>query len=654
MVMENILITIGRDDPDSAMKLIDLFITAAENTDLPQWKARGLNRKANSYIIKSDYKKANEILWQSIRISKENNLKSALADSYYNLGKSEYEQGHYIDALRNFEKNLSIVEEIGDEDINNTLLAIGSVYFHHGDYLRSLEYFSKSMKLTRESGDSVGLADLYNNVGAIYFYQDEFLKAIEYYQKSLRLDEHLGDEYGIAISLSNIGEAYLNQGDYSKSIEYLQKSIDICNSREEKSLLTFSISILANAYSHQGNFKLAQEYYQKGYELSQDIGSMHDLTTISVSRGNLFLQTRNFQNAIIWCEKGLGLAEENNILEKQKDACECLYKSNKALGNGIKALEYHERFLTLSDSLKLRETQKQLQQMEFANQVEADSILREQEKLEAELAYQKEVSRQKSRKNLFIFTGIGICILAIGLLFQLSHVRKSRAIIRSEKLRSENLLLNILPSEVADELKEKGESVAKRFDDVSVLFTDFQGFTELSSILNPEELVDEINVCFKAFDEIITSYGIEKIKTIGDAYMAAAGLHIPRTSSVKDVVLAGLDMQAFLGKRKSSQQSINKFFFEMRVGIHTGSVVAGVVGTKKFQYDIWGDTVNIASRMESSGEVSKVNISKATYDMITDDSDFKFESRGMVRAKNKGDIEMYFVELAKKPVSKLI
>jgi len=653
VAMENILTRIGRDNPDTAMMLVDLFITVAENTDLPHWKAKSLNHKGLCYIYKSDYEKANQILWQSIQISEEYNLKSTLASSYYYLGTSKYEQGLYIDALRNYKKSLSIREEIGDVDINNTLIAIGSVYFYHGDYLRSLEYFSKSLKLKKENKDSVGLSILYTNIGAIYFYQDEFLKAIEYYQKGLGLDEHLDDEYGISVSLTNIGEAYLYQGDYERSIEFLQRSIDISNSRDDKARLAFSISILAEAYSHNGNFKLAQEYYQKGYEISLELGLVNYLAAISVSRGDLFRRVGNLREAIIWCKKGLELAEENNILVKQKEACECLYESTKALGNGIIALEYHERFLTLSDSLKLRETQKLLQQMEFANQVEEDSILREQEKLEAKLAFQQEVSRQKARKNLFLFVGIGIFILAICLWFLLSQTRKSRAIIRTEKQRSENLLLNILPNEVADELKEKGESVAKKFDDVSVLFTDFQGFTELSGILNPEELVDEINVCYKAFDEIITYYNIEKIKTIGDAYMAAAGLHIPRTSTVKDVVMAGLDMQSFMGKRKLSQQSINKPFFEMRAGIHTGSVIAGVVGIKKFQYDIWGDTVNIASRIESSGEVGKVNISKSTYDLIKNDTDFRFISRGMVHAKSKGDMEMYFVDLTKQPVSKL-
>ena len=147
-----------------------------------------------------------------------------------------------------------------------------------------------------------------------------------------------------------------------------------------------------------------------------------------------------------------------------------------------------------------------------------------------------------------------------------------------------------------------------------------------------------------AFDHIITSRGIEKIKTIGDAYMAAAGLHTPRTSTTKDVVLAAIEMQEYMVSRKREREEMGKPFFKMRIGIHTGPVIAGIVGVKKFQYDIWGDTVNTASRIESACEVGKVNISQATYELLKTQKNFHFESRGKVTVKGKGDIDMWFVE----------
>ncbi len=235
-------------------------------------------------------------------------------------------------------------------------------------------------------------------------------------------------------------------------------------------------------------------------------------------------------------------------------------------------------------------------------------------------------------------------MIIIGTLTRLNYIRKSKAILQIEKDRSENLLLNILPEEIAEELKENGYAEAKNFDFTSILFTDFKGFTKTSETLSPKELVTELNSCFKAFDGIIEKFKIEKIKTIGDAYMAVGGLPKPYDFSVKNTVLAALEMQEFIIKRKKRNDLLKLPSFEMRVGIHTGPVVAGIVGIKKFQYDIWGDTVNTASRMESNGEVGKVNISETTYNLLKNDPDFLFEHRGKIAVKGKGEVTMYFVE----------
>jgi adenylate cyclase len=226
----------------------------------------------------------------------------------------------------------------------------------------------------------------------------------------------------------------------------------------------------------------------------------------------------------------------------------------------------------------------------------------------------------------------------------MNNIRKSRRAIQKEKDISEGLLLNILPASVADELKVKGQAEARHFDQATILFSDFRDFTVISEQLTPAELVQEINVCFKAFDEIMTRYDIEKIKTIGDAYMAAGGIPIKREDATRQVILAALHMQQFIVGRTKERIAAKQPAFDMRIGIHTGPVVAGVVGVKKFQYDIWGDTVNIANRMESNGEVGKVNISETTYQLIKDDPHFTFTPRGMLQVKGKGAMSMYFVE----------
>jgi class 3 adenylate cyclase len=320
------------------------------------------------------------------------------------------------------------------------------------------------------------------------------------------------------------------------------------------------------------------------------------------------------------------------------------------MGKGNEALVYLEKMNVLNDSLNAEETTKKLQQMEFAKQVLQDSIAQaETDRLVLE-AHQEEMRAEEKTRNIGFGIGALVLIMAIGLYSRLRYVRKSKDIIESERDRSDNLLLNILPADIAAELKEKGKADARDFDLVSILFTDFKGFTEASAKLSAQDLVSEINICFEAFDGIITKYGVEKIKTIGDAYMAAGGLPVPTDDSVKNTVLAALEMQAFISARSQQQKAKSLPFFEMRVGIHTGPVVAGIVGVKKFQYDIWGDTVNTASRMESAGEVGKVNVSQATYELLKDTStplgvtnQFEFESRGKIEAKGKGEMEMWFV-----------
>lgn len=217
----------------------------------------------------------------------------------------------------------------------------------------------------------------------------------------------------------------------------------------------------------------------------------------------------------------------------------------------------------------------------------------------------------------------------------------------AEKKKSDDLLHNILPEEVADELKRTGQSEAKQFKQVTVLFTDFTHFTETTQQLIAKALVEELNICFKKFDEIVDKYGIEKIKTIGDSYMAAGGLHAGASVPLH-VVSAGLEMQDFMLARAAARNPKGLPVFDMRVGIHTGPVVAGIVGVKKFQYDIWGDTVNTASRMESYGQEGKVNISTETYELVKDEPDFTFVSRGIQDVKGKGNIAMWFVSWAKK------
>jgi adenylate cyclase len=224
---------------------------------------------------------------------------------------------------------------------------------------------------------------------------------------------------------------------------------------------------------------------------------------------------------------------------------------------------------------------------------------------------------------------------------QNQQIEAQKAEIDIERTRAEGLLLNILPDEVATELKQKGSATPQHYESVSVLFTDFQGFTRISATMNPTDVVRELNEFFLKFDEICERHKLEKIKTIGDSYMCAGGLPVANQSHPTDTVAAAREMLKVVEQHNANLAKAGKAPWNIRIGVHTGEVVAGVVGSKKFAYDIWGDTVNTASRMESNCPVGEINISEATYKLVS--QVFKCEYRGEVEVKNKGKMGMYLV-----------
>ncbi|HSM63331.1 MAG TPA: adenylate/guanylate cyclase domain-containing protein, partial [Gillisia sp.] len=252
--------------------------------------------------------------------------------------------------------------------------------------------------------------------------------------------------------------------------------------------------------------------------------------------------------------------------------------------------------------------------------------------------------QKKNQENIVIAVLVAlflIILLSIGLYRRNNFIRRTNLIIEKEKNRSEHLLRNILPEGTALELKETGRVKAKKFDAVSVLFTDFEGFTKFSESLSPEDLVASVDYYFSKFDKIIEKYGLEKIKTIGDSYMCAAGVPFSMKDHATIMMYAALEILEFVEETKKNNLEIGARF-EIRIGINSGPLVAGVVGSKKFAYDIWGDAVNMASRMESCSEIGKINISENTYQLVKDT--FLCTERGKIEVKNKGPMSMYFVE----------
>jgi len=227
------------------------------------------------------------------------------------------------------------------------------------------------------------------------------------------------------------------------------------------------------------------------------------------------------------------------------------------------------------------------------------------------------------------------------------QLERSLIELSEEKQKADNLLLNILPVKIAAELKNTAKIEPVHFDSASVMFTDFVDFTRISEKISPQKLIGELDFYFSFFDTVVEKYNLEKLKTIGDSYMCAGGIPTPNNTHAHDIVMAALEIQNFfLNKRRSIKLPAQSHQFDIRIGINSGPLIGGVIGKKKFLYDVWGDTVNVASRMESSGVPGRVNISRSTYLLVK--NHFECEYRGKIVAKNKGRIEMYFVNAVRK------
>ncbi len=559
-------------------------------------------------------------------------------------GAALYLKGDLSGALDHFQQCLSVDEALGDRSgIAAALANIGSIHFIMGDRARALDHYLRSLRMEEELGGRTGIAPTLNNVGLIYKELGDMQQALAYFTRSAKISEKRGDRKGVASAWSHMGDTQFEQGDKAVALELFKRSLAIRKELDDRSGIAKDLTSIGRCHMALGRYEDAMAQFVESLRISTALSDNYGLASTMRTMGQLHLLQGRQRAALRDCAEALHLAGKVGSIEIQRDACACLHEGHKALGEHDKALAAHERMVLLNDSLKVEETTELVRQMEFAERVRNDSLEQVERQRLVDEAHREEIRGKNMARNIAVASGILLLLVAGGLFQRYRFIQRSKATIEHERDRSDALLLNILPAKIAAELKEQGRAAAHEFGQVSILFTDFKDFTETSATLSAQELVGEIHSCFKAFDAIMDKFGIEKIKTIGDAYMAAGGVPEPCDSAALDTVLAALEMQAFIQQRYLERVKAGLPAFQMRIGIHTGPVVAGIVGTRKFQYDIWGDTVNTASRMESSGAVGEVNISAATYALVKVEPGLTFTPRGKVQAKGKGELEMYFV-----------
>lgn len=550
---------------------------------------------------------------------------------------SHVSRGQYLDALRYFRQVLSM--DLDPDNKMGTLGNIGLVYSKIGDFNDALIYYDSSLRVLDNFIKEKGINDpnyvlqrgvLLATIGDIYVSMSKYENALRNYDSVLKIKikDPQFEEILKVCGLLGVANVYHMKKEFPKAIQYYRKALEVTDKNDDKVTI---MSSLGNIYLGLGNLDTAYSYANGALELAEKHGIRDQLPAIYITLGQVFTARKDFPGAISYLHAAIDICERNGVMVSKKDAWEALSNTYQQMGQPALAFEAYKKFISVRDSVfsidKANEFTRKMAEWEFQKQKE-------------QIAIENELQMQKQRNLTYSgYFGLLLVLLVSFFIYRGYKIeKKSKDSINKEKQVSENLLLNILPEDTAKELKANGAVKAKLFENVTVLFTDFVNFTQASERMSSEDLVAELHTCFKAFDEVISKYRIEKIKTVGDAYIAVSGLPNPNPGHAVDVINAAQEFVEFMTKRKAE---LGDKTFSMRVGVNSGTVVAGIVGVKKFAFDIWGDTVNIAARMEQNGEEGKINISQSTYEIVKDK--FTCTFRGEIDAKNKGRMRMYFV-----------
>ncbi len=513
----------------------------------------------------------------------------------------------------------------------NAHFEMGLSYESLSDYPKSLKHYLAALQGQKELGlylrevtTTLGIARVYDAIGDIASerkYVEAAMALCNEHKNDKRVNSRRAEVLGYLATLYKI------EGRYDTSISIYKQSIDLAKETGDQATEMSSICNMAIALKSNKNYEASLAAYKQALALADTTNDLNAYAILSDNMAILFYNMGDYERSEAYSNKTLALAQKLNATYISIDAYDNLKNTYQKEGKYKEAFDAFSKWSILKDSLFNEQKSRQIKELQARYDLDAK---------DKEIALQHNQISFNRKVNLFLVV-ISFLLLLIGALawWNQRRILQRNRIIEAEKKRSEGLLLNILPGETATELMDNGFARSHKYELVTVMFVDFVGFTITAEQLSAEDLVDRIDKYFRAFDNIILKHGLEKIKTIGDSYMCAGGLPVKNESNPTDVLLAAMDILQYVNSDESGK------FFNVRIGINSGPLIAGVVGRHKFQYDIWGDTVNVAARMEEHSEPGHINISGNTYELVKGSFDCSY--RGKIKVKNKGELDMYFV-----------
>ena len=613
-------------------------------------------------------------------------IKSKEKSNLNSLVRIYQKLAHAYEYNKNFGKSLyyylrieDLIEKNGSPEERATLYNnLGRQYTRLNDHAKALEYFRKA-ELQCQYIKCPDKPILYSNLGIALHNAGKSKEGIEYL---IRAGRDLQAENNIRelANLENLlATVYFSNRDVYNALEHNEMAIRHARSTGQLDLLVNAYRIGADMYHDLYDFERAFDYYRAYLETADSLRKLDQTRIQKLTQQRELLNASEGQIKYLLSQQSirdlayeqvrlererLELANENLLLETQRRENELLLlQKQKALDEArqreliLQTLKANQDARIAAQKLETEKNTRLIAELKQKEVIErAQNLAREQElklltrdKAIADLERAKEAGFRRMAYMTGLLGAAVAALLGISWFFasrasrrlkaQNRRIQQQNRQIADERSKSEKLLRNILPEEIADELKTKGYAEPRFYESATVLFTDFVDFSRQSAQLSPREIIDELDECFLAFDEICEKHGLEKIKTIGDAYMCVAGLPKPLEDHPIAAVASAIEMFEWLESRR--QNNPKAIFTQMRIGIHTGPVVAGVIGKNKFAYDIWGDAVNLAARLEEHGEAGRINISKATWEAVK--SRYPSTPRGKIAVHSKGEVYMYFV-----------
>ncbi|MBK6930131.1 MAG: tetratricopeptide repeat protein [Saprospirales bacterium] len=644
---------INETQTDVAAARLQEAIALAQRIKFVRGEAIAWNGLGVVEEIRGNFDQARRHYQKALDLRRRLGNKQDIGSSLNNLGVLFEMIGRFDSALVFHRENLAIQEQLADTlRIARAQFNIAGAYQEMGLYTEAQGYLYDARRILEARKDLDGTAKVYAQLGHIRFELDRYAEARDWYARELAIREQLDDPARLAEALTDYANALDELDSSQTAVAYYLRALELWKQLDDRPGQANVFINLGDALKHSGFYRQALQYLRQAETICLEFDDKLGLMEVYNTIGDVYYRNNNLQNSLQFVRKYYRIAQETNDNKYIQGALKDFAEVYAAMGNFSKAYDYRVqydefRYRNLNERISAEFARKEAL---FEDDKRKRQIERRIERQQTDIKIQEaELAKSTTRQYALLGGALALLVL-VALLFSRNRLRaranrelaaKNIAIER-ERERADALLTNILPAATAAELKANARVKPERYESVTVMFTDFRGFTKIAEQVSFEVLIAELNECFSLFDDIVLEHGLEKIKTIGDAYMCAGGLPRPNTTHPQDVVRAAIAMQCRLQTLMRQKQAQGKPVFEMRIGIHTGPVVAGVVGSHKFAYDIWGDTVNTAARLEQGSESHKINISETTYLRVKDQ--FACSYRGRLAAKSKGDIAMYFVE----------